>query len=114
MKTGHMKSESRAVSHESAHAHANGEALYTDDLIDRYPHVLHAWPVMAPHAHARVLELDAAAARCEYPFESLHDLWPVICQAGGSPAGRAFASVSGGAGGIDESPSIKVIALLQR
>src|ERR1700674_2564267 len=60
-----MKVAGQALSHESAYAHVNGEALYTDDLINRYPHVLHAWPVMAPHAHARILELDATAALAE-------------------------------------------------
>jgi len=49
-------------SHESAHGHVTGEALYTDDLLDRFPHILHAWPVMAPHAHAMLTSLDASAA----------------------------------------------------
>jgi xanthine dehydrogenase large subunit len=50
------------VAHESAAAHVTGEACYTDDLIARFPGVLHAWPVMAPHAHARIRSLDASAA----------------------------------------------------
>jgi xanthine dehydrogenase large subunit len=50
------------VPHESAHGHVSGGALYTDDLLDRFPRALHAWPVTAPHAHARVLAIDAASA----------------------------------------------------
>jgi xanthine dehydrogenase large subunit len=50
------------VPHESADAHVTGAALYTDDLVARYPALLHAWPVLAPHAHARVTRLDASPA----------------------------------------------------
>ena len=48
--------------HESAALHVTGRALYTDDLTPRTKDVLHAWPVQAPHAHARVtgLRVDAA------------------------------------------------------
>ncbi|MBI2690232.1 MAG: xanthine dehydrogenase molybdopterin binding subunit [Acidobacteria bacterium] len=52
--------------HESAEGHVTGGALYTDDLLERFPGVLHAWPVLAPHAHARVLECDLSAA-CARP-----------------------------------------------
>jgi xanthine dehydrogenase large subunit len=48
--------------HESAQGHVTGEALYVDDLCGRYPNLLHAWPVCAPHAHALVTELDASRA----------------------------------------------------
>jgi xanthine dehydrogenase large subunit len=48
--------------HESAHGHVTGEALYTDDLVLRFPGILHAWPVLSPHAHAFVVRLDANAA----------------------------------------------------
>ena len=51
-----------SVAHESAAQHVTGAALYTDDLVGRSPGVLHAWPVQAPHAHARVLSLRTAAA----------------------------------------------------
>ena len=47
----------RPVPHESAHGHVTGDALYTDDLCGRFRDLLHAWPVCAPHAHARVTEL---------------------------------------------------------
>ena len=49
-------------SHESAVQHVTGSALYTDDLIFSNPATLHAWPVQAPHAHARVLAIHTAAA----------------------------------------------------
>ena len=52
----------KPVPHESARGHATGDALYTDDLLGRFPRLLHAWPVTAPHAHARVTWLDAALA----------------------------------------------------
>jgi len=53
----------RPVAHESARGHVTGEALYTDDLLARFPGLLHAWPVLAPHAHALVTTLDPAPAR---------------------------------------------------
>jgi xanthine dehydrogenase large subunit len=57
-----MTSAGRPVPHESARGHVTGDALYTDDLIGRFPSLLHAWPVLAPHAHARLMSLDVAAA----------------------------------------------------
>ena len=48
--------------HESARGHVTGEALYTDDLQSRFPALLHAWPVLAPHARATVLSLDMSPA----------------------------------------------------
>ncbi|QLG12952.1 xanthine dehydrogenase molybdopterin binding subunit (plasmid) [Deinococcus sp. D7000] len=51
-----------AVPHESASAHVTGHALYTDDLGVRLSNLLHAWPVQAPHAHARVTRLDVSQA----------------------------------------------------
>ncbi|WP_109472174.1 xanthine dehydrogenase molybdopterin binding subunit [Ornithinimicrobium cavernae] len=45
------------VAHESAELHVTGAALYTDDLVGRTAAVLHAWPVQAPHTHARVTGL---------------------------------------------------------
>jgi xanthine dehydrogenase large subunit len=52
----------RPLPHESARGHVTGDALYADDLLSRFPSLLHAWPVTAPHAHARVMSLDAAPA----------------------------------------------------
>jgi xanthine dehydrogenase large subunit len=52
----------KPVPHESAEAHVTGSALYTDDLAGRFPNLLHAWPVTAPHAHAELLSLDTSAA----------------------------------------------------
>src|SRR5215471_7085613 len=48
--------------HESARAHVTGSALYTDDLCLRFPGLLHAWPVCAPHAHALVKSLYTSPA----------------------------------------------------
>ena len=50
------------IPHESAALHVTGRALYTDDLIARTRDALHAWPVQAFHAHARVTRLDTAPA----------------------------------------------------
>ncbi len=52
----------QALPHESAALHVTGEALYTDDLVVHTKDVLHAYPVQAPHAHARVVGLDPAPA----------------------------------------------------
>ena len=57
-----MKSVGRAVPHESAQEHVSGAALYTDDLCLRMPGLLHAWPVLAPHAHARLIRLCTSTA----------------------------------------------------
>jgi len=48
--------------HESAALHVTGEALYTDDLVVRTKDVLHAYPVQAPHAHARITGLRVEKA----------------------------------------------------
>lgn len=52
----------KPLPHESAPLHVTGEALYTDDLAVKFPGALQAWPVMAPHAYARVISLDDSAA----------------------------------------------------
>ncbi len=57
-----MKRTGQPLPHESARGHVTGEALYTDDLLPRFARVLHAWPVLAPHAHAELTHLDASAA----------------------------------------------------
>ena len=51
----------RPLPHESARDHVRGSALYTDDQ-RRIEGMLHLWPVTAPHAHARIVRIDAAAA----------------------------------------------------
>ncbi|MDU0314058.1 xanthine dehydrogenase molybdopterin binding subunit [Phycicoccus sp. M110.8] len=51
-----------SIPHEAAALHVTGQALYTDDLVGRMPGALHAHPVQAPHAHARVTRLDVAPA----------------------------------------------------
>ncbi|MFP5315766.1 MAG: molybdopterin cofactor-binding domain-containing protein, partial [Actinomycetes bacterium] len=50
------------VSHESVAGHVTGTALYTDDMIVSSSNVLHAWPVQAPHAHSRILDLRTGPA----------------------------------------------------
>jgi xanthine dehydrogenase large subunit len=50
------------VAHESAALHVTGAALYTDDLTVRTHGCLHAHPVQAPYAHARVTRLDPSPA----------------------------------------------------
>src|SRR5690606_30224331 len=52
----------KALPHESARGHVTGDALYTDDLVTRFAGALHAWPVCAPHAHARVVKLETGEA----------------------------------------------------
>jgi xanthine dehydrogenase large subunit len=48
-------------SHESAIGHVTGKAVYTDD--QRLPvGMLSLFPVVSPHAHARILKVDTAAA----------------------------------------------------
>ncbi|MGF1647532.1 MAG: xanthine dehydrogenase molybdopterin binding subunit [Kineosporiaceae bacterium] len=47
--------------HESAEAHVTGRAVFTDDQV-RPTGQLTAWPVLSPHAHARILGVDPAAA----------------------------------------------------
>jgi len=51
----------RSHPHESAALHVSGAAKYTGDLSDQKG-LLHCWPVLSPHAHARVLSLDTARA----------------------------------------------------
>ena len=48
--------------HESAVGHVTGTAQYTDDIAVGWPEALTAWPVQAPHAHARVTALRTEAA----------------------------------------------------
>jgi xanthine dehydrogenase large subunit len=57
-----MIQSGQPLPHESANAHVTGAALYTDDLVLNFPNLLHAWPVLSPHAHALILHLDATPA----------------------------------------------------
>jgi len=48
-------------SHESAEGHVSGKAVYTDD--QRMPSgMLSIYPVLSPHAHAKILRIDTAPA----------------------------------------------------
>jgi xanthine dehydrogenase large subunit len=51
-----------ALAHDSAHKHVSGAAIYTDDLPEP-PGLLHAWCIMSPHAHARIVSIDLSAVR---------------------------------------------------
>lgn len=53
----------KPLPHESAVGHVTGAARYVEDLAGRYPDLLWAWPVQAPHARARLRRLDFTAAR---------------------------------------------------
>ena len=57
-----MKIVGQPLPHESACGHVTGAALYTDDLALQFQGILHAWPVLSPHAHAFVVRLDADSA----------------------------------------------------
>jgi xanthine dehydrogenase large subunit len=60
-----VKIAGRPIPHESAREHVTGDALYTDDLLLRFPRALHAWPVLASHAHALVKSMDFSGAWSE-------------------------------------------------
>lgn len=56
-----MSASSASLRHESAVGHVTGRAIYTDE--QRPPSgMLSVYPVQAPHAHARILAIDTAAA----------------------------------------------------
>ncbi len=52
----------KALRHESAVGHVTGRALYVGDTAQRRP-MLEIWPVMSPHARAKILRRDATKAR---------------------------------------------------
>ncbi|WP_407542263.1 xanthine dehydrogenase molybdopterin binding subunit (plasmid) [Deinococcus radiomollis] len=51
-----------AIPHEGAALHVTGTALYTDDLGVKLSNLLHAWPLQAQHAHAKIVTLDSTPA----------------------------------------------------
>jgi xanthine dehydrogenase molybdopterin binding subunit len=57
--------DSRALHHESAIGHVTGQAMYVDDQAQRRGRgqTLVLWPVMSPHASARISRRDVAHAR---------------------------------------------------
>ena len=57
-----QKSKNFPSPHESAHKHVTGQALYTDDQTATRG-MLEVWPVMSPHARARIESRDATQAR---------------------------------------------------
>jgi xanthine dehydrogenase small subunit len=52
---------SKALRHESAVGHVTGRAQYVEDIALRRP-MLAAWPLMAPHARAKIKRRDANGA----------------------------------------------------
>ena len=52
-----------SLRHESAWGHVTGGALYVDDQAARRARMLEMWPVIVPHAHAKLLGVDVTAAR---------------------------------------------------
>jgi xanthine dehydrogenase large subunit len=52
------------LSHESARGHVTGSAKYVDDMWPNMGGVVHTWPVLSPHAHARVIHIDPSRALC--------------------------------------------------
>ena len=57
-----VEDASRALRHESAVGHVTGRAMYVDDTAQRRP-MLDVWPVLSPHARARITRRGAARAR---------------------------------------------------
>ena len=57
-----VEDASKALRHESAVGHVTGRAQYVDDTAQRRP-MLEVWPVMSPHARAKILRRDATKAR---------------------------------------------------
>ncbi len=57
-----VEDATRHLRHESAVGHVTGRAMYVDDTAQRRP-MLEVWPVMAPHARAKLKRLDVSAAR---------------------------------------------------
>ena len=82
------RSVGQPIPHESAVAHVTGAALYTDDLVTRFPGTLHAWPVCAPYAHASLIELDIAAARAVYGVVHVMTIADVIGENDTGPSRR--------------------------
>src|SRR6185369_17098682 len=78
----------QSVPHESAAGHVSGAALYTDDLVNRLPNALHAWPVCAPHAHAWLTHLDVSPARAVHGVVHVMTITDVIGENDTGPSRR--------------------------
>jgi xanthine dehydrogenase large subunit len=57
-----MSALGKPLSHESAALHVSGRASYVEDLATRTARLAYAWPLLSPHAHARVLSVDLSLA----------------------------------------------------
>ncbi len=62
LEAGATTESSKTLRHESAVGHVTGRAQYVDDIAQRRP-MLEVWPVMSPHARAKILRRDATKAR---------------------------------------------------
>ncbi|MCU0512670.1 MAG: molybdopterin-dependent oxidoreductase [Anaerolineae bacterium] len=102
-----LKVISRSVPPQEVYAKVTGAARYTDDY--HFPGMLYARTLRSPHAHARIIRIDTAAARAlpgvqavltheDVPGENLHGLvyrdWPVLCHDVVRYAGDAVAIVA--------------------
>jgi len=56
-----VEEASRQLRHESAVGHVTGRAQYVDDTAQKRP-MLEVWPVLAPHARAKIKKRDATRA----------------------------------------------------
>jgi xanthine dehydrogenase large subunit len=56
-----MSTAGKSKSHESAESHVTGRAVYTDEQ-RLLAGMLSVYPVMSPHARARIIRIDASAA----------------------------------------------------
>ncbi len=56
-----VEEASKQLRHESAVGHVTGRAHYVDDIAQQRP-MLEVWPVMAPHARAKITRRDANGA----------------------------------------------------
>jgi xanthine dehydrogenase large subunit len=57
-----MTAVGKALSHESAALHVTGRATYVEDLATNMARLAFAWPIMSPHARARVTQIDTSRA----------------------------------------------------
>jgi xanthine dehydrogenase large subunit len=57
-----MSTVGKPLPHEAATLHVTGRASYVDELALGVANLAHAWPLVSPHAHARVLGVDTSSA----------------------------------------------------
>ncbi len=57
-----MSALGKPLPHESARLHVSGGARYVEGLASQTGRLAYAWPLLSPHAHARVTAIDLSAA----------------------------------------------------